>query len=120
MEVQYKPVHKIGHESYSFDARLRDAIASVRQISNQERMQLYQKILWLCMEQVGDCCTSNTYAAYIALHDVFGFGQKRMLRVQERAREALGDAVKNYGTSCVEALRRELERRNLKTEAIIT
>ena len=116
MKVKHKPVYKVGHESYSFDAKLRARIQSLRNLSAAERQQLYKDIMQICYEQVEDCCTSNTFAAYIALHDVFGFGQRRMLRVQKFAREVIEETVRTYGTSCKEALRRELERRNLRTE----
>lgn len=117
MKVKAKPAYNPeGHFSGSFDSKLKEAIAQTKGLSYSERLKLYMNIVGVCQQQTEDCCDGLTASIFLALHDEFGFGQKRITRLRDAAQEVADSYAEKYDVGVVYALKRALERRNIKIE----
>lgn len=97
-----------GYFTSSFDARVRGAIDQIRGISQIERIKLYNAIIDACHQQVEDCCEGLSAATFLQLHDLFGFGQKRLKRLRDGVQETLDTYAAKYDVGTICALQRDL------------
>lgn len=113
MKATPKPAYKVGHVSVCFASKLKDAIGSLRSVSYAERIKLYNTVLALCQQQVEDCCEGLTGAMCLNLHDLYGFGQKRLTRLRDATQETIDEAAEKYDVATVQGIKRALEIRNI-------
>ena len=99
--------------SGGFDARIKDAIGKIKGAPYSEKLKLYQAIIEVCRIQVEDCCDGITASMYLALHEQFGFGQKRVNRLQNATQTTLDAYVDKYDIGTLPALYRDLKAHNI-------
>lgn len=112
MKAQPKQPHRV-HFSGGFDAKLKEAIGKLKGTPYSEKLKLYHAILDVCRIQVEDCCDGVTASMYLALHDEFGFGQKRVNRLQNATQTTLDAYVDKYDIGTLPALYRDLRARKI-------
>jgi hypothetical protein len=107
-------VKKQDANNISFDAKLKEAIFAIDSMPWQAKIDLYHKVIDICRTQVYDCVDGVIEAYFLALHDVFGFGGKRLQRLVDAGQAIIDDVVDKYDIGTVYKLRRELEERRIK------
>ena len=109
MDVKTKAAQPIGgYFSGSFDAKLHAAISKVKGISMLEKIKLLNAINEACLQQVGDCCEALSLGFYLNLHDIHGFGFKRLNTLQKAVQATIDGYADKYEVACVEAMRRDI------------
>ena len=97
-----------GYFTGSFDAKVRTAIGQVRGLSTVERIKLYNAIIGVCHQQVEDCCEGLSAATFLQLHDIYGFGQKRLKRLRDGVQTTIDTYAERYDVGAICALQRDL------------
>lgn len=109
MDVKAQAAQPLGgYFTSSFDARLRAALAKVKGISMAERIKLYNGIIDACHQQVEDCCEGLSAATFLQLHELYGFGPKRLKRLRDSVQETIDNYAAKYDVGTICALQRDL------------
>ena len=98
----------------TFATKLQEAIFSINSMSYTDKVRLYEKVIEICREHVGDCSDAVIMAYFIAIHDEFGFGAQRIERIDKVVQSIIDETVDKYDIGTVFKLRRELENRGFK------
>lgn len=107
MKAKHKPTYT-PHFSGSFDSIIKDAISKAKGVPYVEKVKLYNAILDACKTQVNDCCDAITASFYLALHDEYGFGKKRVRRLKDKAQHIADTYADRYDVGMMAALHRDL------------
>ena len=97
--------------SVSFADKLKSAICAINSMSYTDKARLYDKVISICREHVGDCADAVIMAYFIAIHDKFGFGAKRIKEIDDVVQPIIDETVDKYDIGTVYKLRNELRDR---------
>lgn len=98
----------------TFAQKLQAAICGINSMSYTDKARLYDKVIEICREHVGDCVDAVIMAYFIAIHDKYGFGAKRIGEIDEEVQPIIDETVDKYDIGTVYKLRTELENRGFK------
>ncbi len=98
----------------TFATKLQDAIFSINSMSYTDKARLYDKVVEISREHVGDCVDAMLMAFYISLHDEHGFGAKRFRQLDEKVQPIIDETVNRYDIATVYKLRNELKERGFE------
>ena len=93
----------------TFDDRLRDVLRKCKSLNPVDRQRLYTEINKICHIQIADCIDGFALANLIALHQLEGYGKKRIPQFVALSQKIIDEAVAKYDYATTQALRRQFK-----------